>query len=131
MPKPVKFDFKKAKITGARAGNTVLESFHMREIDGRDEELAAGMAAAKGGQATGSEEMVRLAIVAVNGKPVQQPYLGFDVWNQRARSLSLKAFRTLNSHTEKEGDDFLATAEEADPLTDGVGTEPAGPSTSD
>lgn len=131
MLKPTKFSFKKAKITGARAGSLVLESFHMREIDGRDEELAAGMAAAKGGHATGSEEMVRLAIVAVNDKPVQQPYLAFDVWNQRARSFALRAFRLLNSHTEKESDDFLATAEEASPTMEGVPTEPAGPSTSD
>lgn len=131
MPKPTKFSFKKARITNARAGATVLESFHMREIDGRDEELAAGMAAAKGGHATGSEEMVRLAIVAVNDKPVQQPYLQFDVWNQRARSFALQSFRLLNSHTEKESDSFLATAEEGDPAMDAGSVEPPGPSTSE
>lgn len=131
MPKPTKFSFKSAKIKGARAGSLVLDSFHMREIDGRDEELAAGMAAAKGGHASGSEEMVRLSIVAVNDKPVSQPYLGFDVWNQRARSLALQAFRLLNSHTEKESDSFLSTAEEGEPAMEGVPTEPTVPSTND
>lgn len=130
MPKPIRFSFEKAHITGARAGNTVLKSFHMREIDGRDEEIAASMAAAKGGQATGSEEMVRLAIVAVNDKPIAQPYLAFDVWNQRARSFSLKAFRQMNSHTEKEGDNFLATGEEGDPMVD-MSSESGAPSTND
>ncbi len=120
MSTPVKFDFEKAKIKRARAGKVDLKSFHMREVDGRDEEVAANMAKNKGGSASASEEMIRIAIVAVNGEPVQQPYLQFDVWNQRARSLALKAFNSLNGFTQEEGDVFLETAEEGD-----VGASPS------
>ena len=109
-----KYDLQKAKITRARAGKDTLLSFHMREVDGRDEEVAANMAKAKGGSASSAEEMVRLAIVAVNGKPIKQPYLQFDAWNQRARSFALKAFNDLNGYSEEEKDAFLATAEEED-----------------
>lgn len=114
MSKPVKYSFEKAKIKRAKCGDTPLRDFHIREVDGRDEEVAANTARMKGGAASSSEEMIRLAIVAVNGEPVQQPYLKFDVWNQRARAFALKAFNDLNGFTAEESDSFLGTAEEED-----------------
>lgn len=126
MTQPIKFDLKKANIKRARVGKDQLDNFHMREVDGRDEEIAANMAKAKGGSATSGEEMVRLAIVAVNGKPVKQPYLQFDTWNQRARSFALKAFNELNGYTKDEEEAFLATAEEEDaPLPSAHDASPA------
>jgi hypothetical protein len=119
--KPVKFSFEAAKIKRAKCGTTELKTFHMREVDGRDEELAANWAKNKGGAASSSEELVRLSIVAVNGDPIQQPYLKFDTWNQRARAFALRAFNDLNGFSDKEAADFLETAEEDDvaPLPSG------------
>lgn len=124
MSKPVKYSFEQAKIKRARCGNVDLKDFHMREVNGQDEELAANWAKQKGGAASSSEEMVRLAIVAVNGEPVKQPYLQFDVWNQRARSFALKAFNELNGFNGDEGDRFLGTAEEEDLPTGSAKPEP-------
>lgn len=118
--KPIRFDLKKAKIKRARAGQEELHSFAMREVDGRDEEAAANMAKAKGGSATAAEEMIRLALVEVNDKPVKQPYLEFDLWNQRARAFALRAFTDLNGTTQEEAEGFLKTATEVDaPLSSG------------
>lgn len=126
--KPVKYDFTKAGIKRVRAGKVLLESFHMREVDGRDEEMAANWAKSKGGSASSTEELVRLAIVAVNGQAVTQPYLQFDAWNQRARSFALRAFNDLNAFTEEEKVGFLATASEEDAP---VSSPPAAPSGND
>ena len=128
MSKPVKFSFEKAKIKRAKCGDTPLREFHMREVDGRDEEVAANTAKMKGGAASSSEEMIRLAIVAVNGEPVQQPYLKFDIWNQRARAFALKAFNDLNGFTQDESDLFLGTAEEDEPGASPPSASPAGES---
>ena len=114
MSKPIRYDLKKAGIKRARVGNDEIFAITIRETDGRDEEVAANYAKSKGGSATAAEEMIRLSIVAVNDKAVQQPYLKFDVWNQRARSFMLKAFNDVNGLSNKEGEDFLATAEEVD-----------------
>lgn len=114
MSKPVKFSFEKAGIKRAKCGDEIIRDFHMREVDGTDEEFAANQAKGKGGAASAAEEMVRLSIVAVNGQPVAQPYLKFDKWNQRARSFALKAFNDLNGFTSDEGENFLKTAEEED-----------------
>lgn len=112
-----RFDLTKIKIKGIpKAGQTVITSFHMREVNGVDEEHAANAAKSKGGSASNIEELTRLAIAAVNDKPVQQPYLQFDVWNSKARALALKAFSEINSITEKEAEDFAGTAEAVDPL---------------
>lgn len=115
MSKPVRFDFVKAKIKRARAGKTDLQSFHIREVDGQDEETAAMWAKGKGGAASSGEEMLRLSIVAVNDQPVSQPYLQFDTWNQRARAFAMKAFNDLNGYSKDEETAFLSTAEEETP----------------
>lgn len=114
MNKPIRYDLVKAKIKRARAGSEELKSFHMREVDGRDEEVAAGAAKARGGQATTQEELVRVAIVGVNDRAVKQPYLQFDTWNARARAFALQAFREINGMTQDEDDAFKATGEESD-----------------
>jgi len=114
MSKPVRYDLERAKIKRARVGKTEIKSFSMREVDGRDEEVATNSAKARGGSATTQEELVRLSVVAVNDVNVEHPYLAFDTWNSRARSFSLKAFNELNGMSKEEEADFLATAEEKD-----------------
>lgn len=91
---------------------SALESFTLRETDGKDEEYAAQRAKAKGGDATTVEELVRISIVAVNGEPVIQPYEKLAQWNSRARGLVVTAWRSLNTISDKEDTDFLAAAEE-------------------
>jgi hypothetical protein len=102
--------FDTSKMKNVRAGGVLITSFTMREVDGQDEEVAAGAAKARGGSISSAEELIRLSIVAVNDQPVKQPYLAFDTWNSRARQLALKAWTSLNGVTEEEGDAFLSAA---------------------
>jgi len=85
-------------------------NFTVRETDGQDEARAAVLASAKGGAASSTEECIRLALVEVNGEPVNEtkPYEGFDRWGSRARGLAIAAWRKLNSVSDKEAEDFLA-----------------------
>lgn len=94
---------------------SALKSFTLRETDGKDEEYAAQRAKAKGGDATTTEELIRVSIVAVNGSPVQQPYEALGKWNSRARGLLVAAWRNLNTISDKEESDFLAGAEDLAP----------------
>lgn len=88
-----------------------VKSFVMRETTGADEENAAVAAKAKGGAMTPTEELVRLSIVSVDGKPVDQPYLSFDSWNTRTRNYAIKAWASINGVDEKDAKDFLDGAE--------------------
>lgn len=94
---------------------SALTSFTIRETDGKDEEYAAQRAKAKGGDATTTEELIRVCLVAVNGTPVAQPYEALAKWNSRARSLLVTAWRHLNTTSDKEDADFLAGAEDEAP----------------
>jgi len=96
------------------SNGTKLTSFTLREVDGRDEELAANTAKTKGGSVTTTEELVRYSITHVNDEPIKQPYLQFDLWTSRARGFLLQAFREVNGFKEEESDLFLKTAEEVD-----------------
>jgi hypothetical protein len=104
----VRWDCKKMK--NVRVGDKKLDSFVIREVDGRDEEISSGWAKAKGGTATATEELIRISIVEVNGETVKQPYLAFDTFNSRARHFVLVAFRSLNGATDDEDEAFLAAA---------------------
>jgi hypothetical protein len=97
-------------LKGLRCGDTAITSFALREVDGQDEDIAANTAKAKGGSTTSTEELVRLSVVEVNGQPVKQPYLEFDLWNSRARAFALKAWGSINSASEAELEGFLAAA---------------------
>lgn len=127
MAQTYRFDATKIKLKGPGVPKVSaaepLRDFHMREVNGVDEELAANTAKAKGGSATNMEELTRLSIVAVNGKPVAQPYLQFDGWNSKARALALRAFAEINSINNDEADSFAGTAEAADLPSSGVGEQ--------
>lgn len=87
-----------------------LESFSVRETDGRDEEYAAQRAKAKGGVTTTTEELIRASISEVNGLPVTQPYEAMDSWNSRARGFLIAAWRNVNAVDDTEVQDFLLAA---------------------
>jgi hypothetical protein len=86
-----------------------IKSVSLREITGQDEILANSLAEAKGKQGSVRVELVRLSIVKVDGKPVQQPFGDLDTWNSRTRKFVLDAFNSVNSNTEKESEDFLSS----------------------
>lgn len=85
-----------------------INSFVIRETNGKDEEMAARSAKAKGGAITVFEELVRLSIVKVDDEPVQMPLAAYDEWNSKTRSYILKAFQAVNG-MEDDVNDFLAS----------------------
>ena len=90
-----------------------IESVTLREIDGKDEEQAAGAAEARGmkpGQVT--EEMVRCALVEVNDTAVVYPHPGLSKWNTKTRNLVIAAFASMNSTEDKDMKSFLEEAED-------------------
>jgi hypothetical protein len=89
-----------------------IQSVSLREITGKDEVLAASIAEAKGKQGSIQLELVRLAIVKVDGQSVQQPFGDLDGWNSRTRKFVLDAFLSINSTSEKESEVFLSTVSE-------------------
>jgi len=94
----------------AKLKNCNIKSFVIRETDGEDEETAAVLAKAKGEGHSSFEELVRMSLVYVDGKKIEQPYEDFDGWNSRTRAFVLQAFKALNSVEEKEVGDFLSGA---------------------
>lgn len=89
-----------------------IDSFDMRETNGKDEDQAVLVAKAKGGAATSLDELVRLSITKVNGKPVNTgdgvPLSEYDEWNSRTRTFIINAYKKLNGVSNEEGQDFQA-----------------------
>lgn len=98
-----------------------VKSFIIKETDGQDEELAAQYAKERGGAANAMEELVRLSIVEADGKPVTQPYLGFDKLNTKTRAFMFAAWRKLNASEDKEIEDFLKGGEVLEAASTPVG----------
>lgn len=90
------------------------QSITVRETDGKDEEQASLTAKAKGGASNEIEELVRLSIVAIDDKPVTQPFEGFDSWKSKMRGYALSAWRDMNVIDEKEAESFLKGGEVVD-----------------
>lgn len=99
-----------------------VESFVIREIDGKDELESGRWVAAKGagvddpGMAM-AEERMRVAIVAVNDQPVEQPYMAMNKWSTKTRTFLLNAWTSLNMVEEDELAVFLGAAEDLSPST--------------
>ena len=94
-----------------------VESFVMREIDGADERDAGRWIAARGSSTDDvrlaiMDEQLRISLVAVNGKAVEQPYMGMDKWSSKTRRFLIEAFNILNGVEDDELAVFLGTAAE-------------------
>lgn len=92
-----------------------VESFVVREIDGHDEREAGRWLVARGegvedARLAMMDENLRVSIYAVNDVPVEQPYLGMDLWSTKTRRFLIEAFGLLNGVEDKEVSDFLAAA---------------------
>lgn len=92
-----------------------IQSFAMREVDGRDEALATMAAKAKGGATTMADELVRRSLTKVNDSPVNvddgEPYGEYDQWNSRTRNFVFEAFQAMNAVQPAEKDSFLSSAQ--------------------
>lgn len=99
---------------GAGKRRVDVESITIREVNGKDEELAETWSQAKGKQGNTLVELLRLSIVKVNGVAVPQPFGDFDGWNSRTRKFAMDAFAEINGTTKDEKDAFLAGAVEED-----------------
>lgn len=87
----------------------------VREINGLDQRKAFKMAEVTGGtNLEVMEEMVRLAIVEVDGQAVTQPYTEVSSWNSRTLQLLTLAFNELNQATDSEAAAFLAAGKECE-----------------
>lgn len=91
-----------------------VQSITVREVNGRDEEIAAAATEAKGKHGSMVLELLRLAIVKIDGAPTAQPFGEIDKWNARTRKLALDAYISINGTTKEESEAFLASAEEED-----------------
>jgi len=94
-----------------------IKSFVIRELDGHDELNAARWADAKTGSADNKvnalmDENLRVSLVEVNGKAVQQPFVEMDKWSSKTRRFLLEAWGQLNAAQEDEMAAFLAAAED-------------------
>lgn len=90
-----------------------IRSVTIKETNGEDE-LAAKLAAdAKGKSGSVNIETIRLSIVAVDDKPVAQPFADLDKWNTRTRKLIADYFSSINGSDEGESDGFIKAAQPA------------------
>lgn len=87
----------------------------MRETTGIDEQLASLRAEASGDRSSIYQELVRISIVEVDGKKVQQPFTVLESWNSRTRGYVQKLYEHLNDMPEKEVKSFLGAGEDATP----------------
>jgi hypothetical protein len=102
------YRFTLPKGTGKKAVS--CDSFHIREVNGKDEEQASIMAEAKGKGGSVALELLRLSIVKIDDKPVAQPCGDLETWNSRTRKFALDAWASINSVSEDETEGFLNSA---------------------
>lgn len=94
-----------------------VDSFVMREIDGEDEREAGRWIAARGSSVDDPrnailEEQLRISLVGVDDKAVEQPYTGMNNWSSKTRRFLLEAFGLLNGVEDDELAVFLGAATE-------------------
>lgn len=87
-----------------------IASITIRETSGKDERAAAAQQKAKGGDATYSDELVRISIAAVDDKSVEQPFPDYDDWNTKTRRCVFEAFQKVNGVSPEEERGFLGKA---------------------
>jgi hypothetical protein len=97
--------------TGAGKKTVDISSVTIREVTGRDEELASVLTEAKGKNGSMAVEILRLSIEKVDGRKVEQPYGELDGWNARTRKFVLDAWASINSVSQDEAEDFLSGAQ--------------------
>lgn len=95
-----------------------IESIVIRRTNGYDERDAAKMADAKQAESTMFNELVRVAIAAVDDKPVVQPFMEWDGWSTKTRELVMTAYNSMCENSEAEKAAFLAASEDVAPLVD-------------
>lgn len=93
-----------------------IKTIVMREIDGKDELEAARWASAKKSSVDQEwsamlMEQVRCAIVAVDDKNAEMPFVDFDQWPVKTRRLVVAAWTQLNVVEEEDSKNFLESAE--------------------
>lgn len=96
--------------------NHDIESIVIRRTNGHDERDAAKMLDAREGHGSIFNELVRIAIVAVNDQPVIQPFMDYDSWSTKTRELLMTAYNSMNENSEAEKAAFLAASEDVAPL---------------
>lgn len=92
----------------------------IREVNGIDEQEAALRADMRGKRSSIYAELVRLAIVEVDGKRVEQPFLEIEQWNMVTRTLVRSAFDSINDLEAAELETFLAASVDVTPTTNAV-----------
>ena len=79
-----------------------IKSFHIREVTGEDEQVAALAAEAKGKSTSMLQELVRLSISQVEDAPVDAgTFTAFDKWSSRTRTAVMNAFKAINGMDDK------------------------------
>lgn len=91
------------------------KTFTVREVNSKDEDVAALNAKAKGKDGQVMDELIRLSVTEVDGEPKspESPFMAWDTWNTRTRTMVIRAFQKLNAVSKEESDDFLSTGKPA------------------
>jgi hypothetical protein len=82
----------------------------LKETGGAEEDMAKLSADAKGKHGSVTVETIRASIVAVDDKPVAQPYGAMDTWNSRTRRLISEYWNSINGVDEGEAESFINAA---------------------
>ena len=101
-----------------------IKSITIKETGGTEEAAASAIAEAKGKSGSVAIETIRLSIVAVDDKPVSQPFGDLDSWNTRTRRLVAKFWESINGTDDGEAESFIeaATPVESKPGVSGGAT---------
>jgi hypothetical protein len=87
------------------------KTFTVREVNSRDEDVAQAAAKAKGKEGIGSimDELYRMSFVEVDGqaKSADNPFVEWDVFNVRTRTMMIRAWQKLNAVNQEDAEDFL------------------------
>lgn len=85
-----------------------IKSVTIRETGKKEELMAGAMKDALGKDGVYFEQLVKLSIVSINGKKVDQPYDKFDKLNTKTRTLLGQAFNKVNGTSDELVKSFLA-----------------------
>lgn len=87
------------------------KTFTVREVNSKDEDLAAAAARAKGKEGIGAvmDELYRMSFVEVDGQPrnADAPFVEWDSFNTRTRTMMIRAWQKLNALSQEDSEDFL------------------------
>lgn len=101
----IKFEFTPSAEAGLSFKKLVI-----KETSGPDELRAKALAKAKGDDGSLYEEMVKLSIVSIDDKPVDQPFESFLTMSTKDRSYIGQAFSKINSASDDLVANFLSTS---------------------